>query len=383
MSAILNRDIVMKTVFLFCLLVQVTFSTTHVFWYNCIKKNYGLQENPGPNLPVNIIKHEGWIISGSGSPRDQSRYETVFAIGEESYNRAKCAYIWSADLNNMNGNCSKAALRAEYFDGKIYSNYLACKPGPIYIRLGIVDFTGNLDAWGGANQIPINSRWADGLNPLNSDMGFNPEIPSLFAQETLTFIMDSARSSLNSNSKLDKKFVEIDVTEQVNWILSHTGKTNPLKVGDSASYAIAFLVKSYDRTVGSFFTYSHEDSSFPGGGSDLPWTTDGNTVHLVVESDNLTPISAEKRSSSPFPGAIRGSVHPNPFKGIACISYNMGLKTTGTVSVFSPNGKLVSSQPVSGQGQLIWDASKRPEGLYICKLEVNGWSYSTTVVLLR
>ncbi len=113
-------------------------------------------------------------------------------------------------------------------------------------------------------------------------MNYSADTNRLAAEKYISVTVPQGVRSDGEDAVLDKKFFEIDVTDQANWILSHTG-TNKGKY--SGQYGIVFLTKMGDGTTSKVNLYSDEAN-----GSIItanPWTTDGNTIHLVLQSDSL------------------------------------------------------------------------------------------------
>jgi len=163
-----------------------------------------------------------------------------------------------------------AKLRGELRDGWVGNAFV--NAGPINIRCGVVDFQRNLDYWGGAANVSPAAYWRDGVNPLRPDMGFITPNTSLAMEEVIPVTAPAGRPGEFDASVLDKQFFEIDVTDQVNYILSNSGQ-----------FALVFLTGLGEGSTGKINLYAAEDGSGPGQGSDNPWTTDGNTTHLFCE----------------------------------------------------------------------------------------------------
>jgi hypothetical protein len=259
--------------------VIFTTANIHVFWYKARTNDYPItQSNPGPGIPGRSIVYEGKIATG-GVAQHSGAASTSIAFGSGSDDaQGRCAFIWSLDLNNMTGRAVTAKVRAEYRDG--WCGGALCEPGPINVRCGVADFQGNVDTWGGPQTVPETADWQDFLNPISSSMGYDFMTPTLQAEEIISITAPAGRPDDFSPSILDGQFFEIDVTDQVNWILSHDGQ-----------YAIMILVPVGEGNTGKISSYSEENC--PGAStlecpSDEPWTTDGNTAHIIVEG-NLTP----------------------------------------------------------------------------------------------
>ncbi|MBL8028961.1 MAG: immunoglobulin domain-containing protein, partial [Fibrobacteres bacterium] len=249
----------------------------HVFWYNSIAKNYAINDSPGPNLPTGTIRHEGMIMSAQYTQFPGQNGER-FAVGN-SGNKGRCGILWAKDLMEANGTCSKALVRAEYLDKFAGTPY--CEPGTIRVKVGVVDFIGNIESYGLPEDVPSNAVWNDvNGNSISWNMTYNLQSGNLTNEQFIDVVIPQGVTSSSQNAILDKKFMEIDVTSQVNWILSHTG-TN--KGSSSGQYAIVFLTDPSSSSTAQMHTYSYESST--GKETISPWTQDGNSLHLFVNGD--------------------------------------------------------------------------------------------------
>lgn len=259
-------------------MVIVNDSTVHLFWYHAQANGYNLAEsNPGPGIGTNIIFHEGIIMSASVAEYTGNSTEGFFLGSGLDDLQGRCGVVWSRDLCKMNGSATRAVLKGEFRDG--WSGNAFCNAGPITIRCGVVDFQENISVWGADSFVSETATWQDFLNPLVSTMGYDMSNPTLQAEEIILFEAPAGRLSEADPSVLDGQFIEIDITDQVNWILQHTG---PNKGSYSGQYAIVFLVAPGQGSTGKFNLYAAENLPGVGSGSDNPWTNDGNTIHLLV-----------------------------------------------------------------------------------------------------
>lgn len=295
--------------------------------------------------------------------------------------QGRCGVFWVRELCKASGTTGRALARAEYRDAWGGGSGPAIQPGPIAIRCGVVDFQGNLDAHGGPDSVPETATWADGLYPLAASMGFNPVYPdSLKAEEIIRVVVPPGKQGEWDDAHLDKVFFELDVTDQVNWILSHTGAQKGIFSGQ---YAIVCLVVVNQGNTGKVLTYSSENCIQPIGG-DAPWNQDGNTFHLLIESDNLVVTdAAESRPRIGLSGISLGTGVPNPFAAAASIDYTTGAGINGKLRIYSPDGRVVMERHVAGHGRMTWDARGRQAGIYLCRLSVGGKTAVRRLVVAR
>ncbi len=259
--------------------------------------------------------------------------------------------------------------------------------GRITVRCGVVNYERTLIGFKGEENVPDTAMWIDYFNKLLWGMGFDMGVSHLMAEETVTVHIPKARqkpetmSCRRTPSELDGRFFEIDVTEQVNWILANHGQ-----------YAIVFLVKP-DSTLGEYgkvhvFGYENMDVfslKYTGehwNNSEHPWTTDGNTVHLVVESGNLGIAQG-----SPIPAAGNQALMtfntPNPFKARTRLHYYTGTDHHGVLTVYNADGQRVLKRVISGSGSIVWNAKDRASGIYICRLSTNSQTAYKRMLLVK
>lgn len=367
-----------KVLFLASMLVLTAagFGASHVFWYKAVANGYGLQQaNPGPAIPAGAEVHEGILMSACVAQHTGNAGDLIVVGSGLDDLQGRCGVVWSKDLCEMSGSCASARFRAEYRDG--WSGNAYCNAGHLSIRCGVVDFQGNIDVWGAPADVSETATWQDFLNPLGSTMGYDMGDPSLMAEETIEFTASAGRPSESEPSVLDGRFVEIDVTDQVNWILANTGGN---KGSRSGQYAIVFLVAPGQGDIGKFNTYGSENCS-GNAGSDNPWTADGNTTHFLVEGD-LTIGAEQGAAGLPVSGAVLGRNLPNPFSASTAVAYNTG-DGAGKLAIYAPDGRLVCGSEVRGAGSFSWNAEGLTSGIYVARLTVGKRAFSRTMILMK
>jgi hypothetical protein len=279
--------------------VKAVTSSKYVFWQNASKYGNAIHDNPGPGLPTDLTAlFEGTTATFCTRLCCDGDGGAGFAIGNGlgTALSGRSAMFYSADLCDKQGTAIRAVLRAEHRDG--WSGNAFNNEGAIIAKIGVIDMTVYRDVfYGGA--IACSSSYLGGRNPVFNyftyDIKFyvkpgNPPviIPGLMAEEIVTIQAPPGKPAEAEPSVLDRKFFEIDITKQVQWILNQKGKdyVERAKAGD---YAIVFLVPN-DVTAGGTGKINFYASSCNGNtsGSDSPWTSDGNTMHLYLEGD-ITP----------------------------------------------------------------------------------------------
>jgi hypothetical protein len=359
-------------VFSIFVLYAICFSETHVFWYKVTTNNYPVTDcNPGPCFDGTETFHEGMIATGTVAQHSgSSEASLVFGSGADDQ-QGRCGFIWSYDLNKATGAVTSAKVRAEYRDG--WSSASLLNPGPIKIRCGVSDFQGNIDTWGSPEGVPETADWQDFLNPLSSSMGYDFMTPTLQAEEIISYTAVAGRTGEFESSVRDGQFFEVDITEQVNWILENEGQ-----------YAVVLLVPPNEGNTGKVNSYSMEDC--PGAEtipcpSDNPWTADGNTANLVLESSDLKIAVEEKEILYVLNTASLSLNGPNPFKRATTIQYNTGGFGKGKLQIYDIRGKRVFSKSVNGSDALTWNAFNLTPGIYVCCLKAGKERISRQMIL--
>jgi hypothetical protein len=359
----------MKNLILVLILFVFSFSEVHVFWYKALKRNYDLNfcsdSKKGPCLLSNATIHEGMIATAelayiSGSTTKNFRIGAG-PTGDISFT----SFIWSRDLGFFTGSVTSAKFRVEYADTKININ----DAGPINIRCGVVDFEKSINVqcrsvaqaestwWDGGECIPEDMQWMDFNQHLTYDM------PILATEEIIPIIALEGRPSNKGPSVLDSQFFEIDITDQINWILSHTGINKGIYSGQ---YAIVFCVPPNQGNTGMVGGFAREDSLLNSlGVPNNPWTKDGNTAHIVL-SGNLTSTNIEKKPA--FNNISVSFPKPNPFDSNTKVLYNL-MNQHGILSIFDINGKLMLQRQIIKSGEFIWKTSDISRGLYFLKIQ--------------
>lgn len=277
--------------------VKAVSPSRYVFWYHALANQYNLQENPGPNLPSDLTVFEG--ATASWCSRLCCGENLVgFMVGNGPDIPGRSSMVYFSDLCDKQGTAIKAVLRGEFRDA--YMNNSFNNEGEIHAKIGVIDMTVSRDlaapiGYGGA--IGCNSLYLGLMPPINNGWNYNMKfyvnpgtkitLPGLMVEELVTLQGVNGRLAEDEPSSLDKQFFEIDVTDQVQWILNQKGRDYvvPSKAGD---YAIAILVPN-DSTAGGYGKVNLYAEACISGTlgtySDAPWTQDGNTIHLYLEGD--------------------------------------------------------------------------------------------------
>ncbi|OGJ87628.1 MAG: hypothetical protein A2268_04275 [Candidatus Raymondbacteria bacterium RifOxyA12_full_50_37] len=345
---------------------------TYLFWQDAIKNNYALADSPGPNLQIPQDKiYEGLLHVDSYNYRDGDPDVSTFILMHFFK-----TYIVSFDLNRVRGTITSAKLRGEFLDLYYPDPGIAMnRSGDIQTMVSISKLVNEHDFCGSgylsADYFACDSR----------QLSIHHDICSEFNKDTITFITFQGQTSDTSQpSPLWRKFAEIDITDQVQWILDNN---DSMKTG-AYQIILAGILNSGNGKM-SLFGYGSCDSLI-GDGANAPehWTQDGNTMHIVVEG-TLTPEPTTPISDSPKECIISFSLQnfPNPFNPITNIAYEMNENQKGLLTIYAINGKPVFYNLVEGKGVYSWNASRMASGVYFCRLVCNGKALTRKVVLFN
>ncbi|OGJ90471.1 MAG: hypothetical protein A2248_17220 [Candidatus Raymondbacteria bacterium RIFOXYA2_FULL_49_16] len=327
---------------------------THVFWYKALQNHYALADSPGPALPVDAIMHEGKIATCNNSV-GLGYAESGFSCGSGIYDTyGWCSLFYSTHINDsaMTGRVDSAFIRGEYWYARP-SSIPWCHSGPINIRCGVVDVTAGIEMWDGVpGGLSDDAVYQDLLLPASLDYSLD-----LVEGTADTFAFNVLLENLPTS--VDSHFVRVPITKQIDWIVQH----------HNGKYAVALLSRSGEGSTGEFTTFANEACYLNTTGyypPIHPWTTDGNTTHLVVYGNLSDSVSTEKVPQSNFD--IKVTIVPNPFNPFTKIS----ISQKADVDIYDVRGKLVDRLAAQGSQPLEWNASRLPGGVYYCRVRVGG-----------
>lgn len=263
------------------MVVGVSAQTKHVFWYKATMDTipYKLSDVNGPNLQGVTDVHPGKALTATirGSAGNQ---DPVITLGNGLDNaQARSAVIWYADLCrkklSSGATLTSAKFRGEYRDQ--WGGTAFCNAGPLNAKVGVVNVQGHMDALVVTPAThPDNAYWADNNNPLAHNMGYDMPDVVRMAQQTISKTALAGHDG--TSPRIERQFFEMDITAQVNYILANNGQLG-----------IAATVAAGDGNTGKVNLYSFEDGAITLATAN-PWTTDGNTCHIVLEINNGTLI---------------------------------------------------------------------------------------------
>lgn len=106
----------------------------------------------------------------------------------------------------------------------------------------------------------------------------------------------------------------------------------------------------------------------------------------VILSGRGQPLAVEEDSVL-YPASIGLSFYPNPFNSQTTISYHLPTSSIVIISIHNLQGRQVEiiSNDIQKAGffSLIWDATRLPSGIYICRLQAKDIVTNFKITLLR
>lgn len=361
-------------------------NTKHVFWYKCITNSYNIADfsaadSSGPNIQGDVVKHQGKQLTATVR-LSAGNHESGLNMG--NYNSAGFSnVVWFADLCSLRlsagATLTSAKLRGEYRDS--YSGSAFNTQGGINARVGVVSIANHLDYLDVLpHQHPDNGTWADVDNPITATMGFSGPGGSFQAQESKAITAKAGHNGISP--QIEGQFFSMDVTTQVNYILS-----DPVTSGAIRQLGIASIVPTSSMGTGKVNLYAFENFQATMATAD-PWTTDYNTAHLVLEIANGSLVYkdnmiATESGVSDVSDELSISSNPNPCNPVTTISYNTGVAKSGVVKIFNAEGKLVHSVNVNGKGSFSWNGKALNSGIYFCRIEAGKSVASHNLILMK
>jgi hypothetical protein len=170
-----------------------------------------------------------------------------------------------------------------------------------------------------------------------------------------------------------------------------------------AGLASGFLM-SYSGEDGHVYAAMASASGFSGNGrmalirlAQDPTVTPGATVRPSLVSallnEGVPEVRIETRGFTPVVENFRlGPVSPNPFTNGTVIGFSLAEAADVEIDIYSVNGRLVRSifagRADAGAHNAAWDGcdsrgSRVARGVYFCRMEVQGFSATEKVVVLR
>jgi uncharacterized protein (TIGR03790 family) len=161
----------------------------------------------------------------------------------------------------------------------------------------------------------------------------------------------------------------------------------------AASGAFSEVPSSFTHGAGTSLathSYSWVDDGVPPGAYEyrLRQTDMDGTVHYSDARAVSIPLSGAERGEGSAPTGI-GLLQnfPNPFNPSTSISYGLSRNSLVTMTIYDATGREVA-RPVNreqgpGSYTVTWEAHAAASGLYLCRLQAEGRTWSRKIVLLK
>lgn len=166
------------------------------------------------------------------------------------------------------------------------------------------------------------------------------------------------------------------------------GNTPMAFVGPVMSYH-EMVTKNFDRYTDELWTQLVSDGNTP---ARPDWVNiyladkDGNRMAQGRELPALLPTGTGDVDNV-RPGAFPISINPNPFNPSAAIRYTVPSNSRTVVSIYDILGRRVAliadGYRRAGVYESVWHAEKFASGMYFCRLETGGRSWTAKMTLLR
>lgn len=107
----------------------------------------------------------------------------------------------------------------------------------------------------------------------------------------------------------------------------------------------------------------------------------------LLTSQNAAPNAIETHATALFRPGLSLAASPNPFNGGTVFSFLLDNGSKVSLEVFKPTGErvgtLVNSALKAGEHRIAWNASRWPNGVYLCRLKQGNRAASAKVLLAR
>ncbi len=260
--------------------------------------------------------------------------------------------IVCADSIDARGDVNLNGVSNEIADAVLFSNYF------VY---GLGVFTVNM-----AGQIAATDVNADGLTLSVGDLVY---LIRLVVGDALPY---SKLSTVEANYTVDGGVVSIDATMGAAYLVA-SGNVTPTLLADNME-----LKYNFDGSNTHILVYSMEQGE----------TFQGEFIEAgnIISAEFATYEGARVVASEMPTNYGLAQNYPNPFNPVTNISFQMPNNGDYTLTVYNVTGQVVETfagNAQAGVTTITWDASNQASGIYFYKLEVNNFSETKKMVLLK
>jgi len=306
-----------------------------------------------PTRPTGVIGLP--ILNGVAPGVDIARYpdfswfiKTSGSLGQTQFNLELTAegYTEFDDIANVRMIRRSGTLaditNAWSLQGAQYDNYV----------IGGIPTVVNVNSTGGL--APGGAIYTYGLK--STMVVANPITPINLTDANKTFTRDLTNPALFTGAK---EAISYSVTVDNPAIVTATIANNVLTVTQKVSGTTFITVIGTDSYDGSRISYKAN-------------------VQCVSVVEEPTEILKEFSLAQNY---------PNPFNPATTISFALPERSRVAITIFNVLGievaKLVDGVVEAGRHQISWDASRCPSGVYLCRMQANGFTETRKLILLR
>ena len=155
------------------------------------------------------------------------------------------------------------------------------------------------------------------------------------------------------------------------------GKYRSIYKSTDGGHNFAIISSGINQLAGRVITIGCDSAGFIYLGAELGdiYKSSETTIGITSQNNNI-PLSFKLNQN-----------YPNPFNPSTIINYQLSINSNVKLSVFDALGKevqlLVNQKQKTGSYSVLWDASAYASGIYFCKLEVEGYSETMPMVLVK
>ena len=107
----------------------------------------------------------------------------------------------------------------------------------------------------------------------------------------------------------------------------------------------------------------------------------------MIIGNGLNPyVLSDENNDMPLTYSL-SNAYPNPFNPTTTINYNIGFEGHVSITVYDLSGRvvdnLVDGYKNEGNHEVTWSADMHPSGVYFVRLNVNGYTDTQKLMLIK